>query len=176
MFCKKTKQQIEEWWIVIWWCFEPLYGPLWDRDSMWWSHVQSKANFPPAYRRSISCSVFPEINRVRGWTKARDWKAINCFFSSAEGCDITIRSCRPQAELSSTCFYDERRGGAEGAEGALGTGLASIVALAMFHSHSFSLPGSELHPLSFHQASVSLRYSDPTLSLVLLGYSSHWYS
>ena len=77
---------------------------------MWWSHVQRKANFPPAYRRSISCSVFPEIDRVRGWTKARDWKAINCFFSSAEEDDITIRSCRPQAELSSTCFYDERRG------------------------------------------------------------------
>lgn len=56
-----------------------LYFPLRDTDKVWWSNVQRKARFLPAYHCSISSSVLPEIDGVRGWTKARDWKAINYF-------------------------------------------------------------------------------------------------
>lgn len=123
---------------------------------VWRNNVQRKAQFPQAYHCSISSSMLPEIDGVMG--KASDWKAINYFFA-VEG-DITIRSVGwlgPQAELSSTCFYDRRRGvGVLG--GVFGTGLATVVVLVMLHSHSLpaTLTSAFLYPPSFHQACVSL--------------------
>lgn len=127
--------------------------PLWDTDTLQWSNVQRKAQFPPAYRCSISSSMLPEIDGVRGWTKASDWKAINYFFA-VEG-DITIRLVGwlgPQAELSSTCLYD-RRGGDWGARGyawlriSINSGAGNVsLSLFLSLSHAF-------HILSFfHQA------------------------
>lgn len=108
---------------------------------MWWSNAQRKAQFPTAYHCSISSSLLPEIDEVTGWTKAREWKAINCFF--AEEGDITIRPCQlagttSWAELHLLLWQatGEGWGGCGGLRGVFGTGLASIVALAMFHSHS----------------------------------------
>ncbi len=54
--------------------------PLRDTDKVRWSNVQRKAQFPPAYQCTISSCVLPEIDGVRDWTKAKDWKAINCWW------------------------------------------------------------------------------------------------
>lgn len=112
---------------------------------MWWSNVQRKAQFPQAYHCSISSSVLPEIDGVRGWTKARDWKAINCFF--AEDGDITIRPRRlagttSWAELH--LFLWQAEGGGGGGAGAwhrisINSG-AGNVSLSLFLSPSHIAP------------------------------------
>lgn len=146
-------------------CWDPFPFPLWDTDKAWWSNVQRKAQFPPAYHCSISSSVLPEIDGVRGWTKARDLKAINCFlflsfffFFTAEEGDITIRLCWLAADHKLSWappVFMTGGGGTGELRGLLGTGLASIVPLATFHSRSFSLLVTLLHSSSSHQASVS---------------------
>lgn len=138
---------------------------------------RGKHNSPPAYQCSISSSMLPEIDGVRDWTKAKDWKAINCWWgwhyhkALSAGWDHKLRWAPP-------VFMTGERGNWGGLRSVLGSGLASIVMLAVFHSYSFYL--TLLYFSSPHQASVSrclsLCYFHLTLSLVTFVFSSSLYS